>query len=282
MKYGRKIVKINRLRIGLLENYRELLEAQLNELNILLKKAEGRVLKDKKLPNMKVKVSKSNGCHQYHLVNPETNESSYVRKENYREIVPLVQREYDQKVYEAIKIQKDRLDRFLKIYKIDEIKNVYTKMPSAKQEFIIPLIQSDDEYIAKWLEEHPGMQNSYSMRDEYLTAKGELVRSKSEKIIADALFMHGIPYQYESPLELGHRIVYPDFVVLNLRKRKTVYWEHLGLVSDIEYAPKNFIKLQDYEKSGYLLGRDFIVTMESSKSSLDVKIIEEKIQEFLL
>lgn len=116
----------------------------------------------------------------------------------------------------------------------------------------------------------------------YYTSRGGFVRSKSEKIIADALEKYNIPYQYEPVLELGYNTVYPDFVVLNVRTRKTIYWEHLGIVSDMEYATKNFIKIQNYEKNGYLLGKDLIITMESSDIPMNIKLVEQKIKEFLL
>ena len=45
-----------------------------------------------------------------------------------------------------------------------------------------------------------------------LTEKGERVRSKSEKIMADYFYRNGIFYKYERPLYLpGVGIVYPDF-----------------------------------------------------------------------
>ena len=46
---------------------------------------------------------------------------------------------------------------------------------------------------------------------EILTEKGESVKSKSEKIIADKLNMMNIPYCYEVPLYLkGYGYVKPD------------------------------------------------------------------------
>ena len=137
-------------------------------------------------------------------------------------------------------------------------------------------------YIERWLEQHPGNQNTFPEEGLYQTNRGEMVRSKSEKIIADALAKYKVPYQYEPMLELGYSTVYPDFVALNLRTRKTIYWEHLGMTSDIEYAVKNFKKIQAYEKYGYWQGRDLITTMESLEEPIDVKLVEEKIREFLL
>ena len=59
------------------------------------------------------------------------------------------------------------------------------------------------------------------------TSREERVRSKSEIIIADTLSRESIPYRYECPLhipDVGN--IYPDFTVLNVAKRKELYWEH--------------------------------------------------------
>ena len=46
------------------------------------------------------------------------------------------------------------------------------------------------------------------------TARGELVRSKSEVIVADALFEKGIDYTYEKDLNFGSDgIKSPDFTI---------------------------------------------------------------------
>ena len=76
------------------------------------------------------------------------------------------------------------------------------------------------------------------------TKRGEYVRSKSEKILADLFYENGIPYQYEPAFRLiNGKLVYPDFVLLNVRERKTFYWEHYGLASDETYSTKNIDKL---------------------------------------
>ena len=137
---------------------------------------------------------------------------------------------------------------------MDDILKIYSNMPSLKRKYITPVIESDEDYVNKWREEYPGGQNSFPAEGAYQTNRGELVRSKSEKIIADTLDKYGVPYEYEPFVELkSHQNAYPDFMVLNVRTKKTYIWEHLGLLSDEKYAAKNFIKLQKYESSGYLL-----------------------------
>jgi hypothetical protein len=63
------------------------------------------------------------------------------------------------------------------------------------------------------------------------TGRGDdLVRSKSEVIVADALHDLGLPYQYEAPLAFpGELPRHPDFTIHQPGSRP-VYWEHLGML----------------------------------------------------
>lgn len=265
-----------------LRNYKEELVEQLKELDELIKNNTKNLSKLKKLPDCGVKASTVRGCDQYYLVDKETGKRIYAGKEKSKLVHGLIQRDYalatDKKLVELRK----KLDKFISNYDISDISVLYEKLPEARKHVVDPIIEPEDSYIAKWLSNHPGQQNLFPEEGLYQTNRGEMVRSKSEKIIADALDKYNVPYQYEPMLELGYNTIYPDFVVLNLRTRKTIYWEHLGIVSDIEYATKNFKKIQGYEKNDYLLGRDLIITMESAKAPIDVKLVEKKIKEFLL
>ena len=193
-----------------------------------------------------------------------------------------MQRDYELAINKRLKDMQNKLQRFLKGYDVDSIERIFVDMNSGRKILVTPFIETSENYIQSWYEENPGMQNPFPDDGVFLTNRGELVRSKSEKIIADALDKYNVPYQYEPMLELGHSTVYPDFITLNVRKRQTMYWEHLGIVSDLEYASKNFMKIQQYEKKGYMVGRDLICTMESVDMPLEVKNVKKKIKEFLL
>jgi hypothetical protein len=68
------------------------------------------------------------------------------------------------------------------------------------------------------------------------TERGDLVRSKSELIIADKLHSRGIDYVYEQPLTLpGGKVRYPDFTVADAASGITYIWEHLGMLMNDEY-----------------------------------------------
>lgn len=211
----------------------------------------------------------------------ESEPRKYIKKKDIKNIARFAQRDYELNMNQKLKALERKLNTFLETYSPD-IVNEYDSYSDAKKAIIKPLIMTDGMFIEKWKAEHPGMQNSFPREGVYQTNRGEMVRSKSEKIIADALDKYHVPYQYEPLLELGYNTVYPDFVVLNVRTRKTLFWEHLGLLSDADYAVKNFSKIQLYEKHGYLHGRDLITTMEADVISLEIQLVEQKIKEFLL
>ena len=81
------------------------------------------------------------------------------------------------------------------------------------------------------------------------TMRGEVVRSKSELVIANMLHEAGVPYRYEKPLGLGECRLRPDFTV-ELESGVTWYWEHLGLLGDAGYRDRWKRKQEAYARSG--------------------------------
>ena len=118
---------------------------------------------------------------------------------------------------------------------------------------------------------------------EILTEKGESVKSKSEKIIADKLNMMNIPYCYEVPLYLkGYGYVKPDFKVLNVATRKEYYWEHYGMMDNKDYIIKALKKKNSYISNNFIVGDNLIETYESQSCPLDTRNVEKIIKTFLV
>ena len=82
----------------------------------------------------------------------------------------------------------------------------------------------------------------------YSTSKGDLVRSKSEVIIANLLYQHQIQYEYEKKLFYNSgKWVEPDFTI-RLSDGSELYWEHLGMLG-VESYDKRWSEKQDiYDK----------------------------------
>jgi ATP-dependent exoDNAse (exonuclease V) alpha subunit len=84
------------------------------------------------------------------------------------------------------------------------------------------------------------------------TDRGELVRSKSELLIANLLHQMGVTYTYEVPFTgADGRTVKPDFTVLT-DLGETVLWEHLGMLTDPRYRAKWEQKAKWYAANGVL------------------------------
>ena len=89
---------------------------------------------------------------------------------------------------------------------------MYDNLCDGRKILVTPLAISDDEYVKRWLEDFPGEQNTYPEQGKYETDQGEIVRSKSEKILADTFHKLKVPYRYEPKVILdNHKSFYPDF-----------------------------------------------------------------------
>lgn len=266
-----------------LYDFRNELEEQLELITTLMRKSRKNLMKYKDMDNTSVYTSKSNGCIQFYLYDKHNKKKNYVRKSDVKNIKKYIQRDYDVRVNEVLSNMHASLTQVVEQYNVDDIYKEYENLDNKRKNIVIPIINTRQEYIDEWYTLYPGMQNTFPIEGTYVTEKNEKVRSKSEKIIADMLYKYDIPYVYEPRLELSpFTAVFPDFAIMNKRTGKTYYWEHLGLVSDIDYAIKNFLKLQEYISNGVFPGRDLIISIESENKSLDVISVDKMIKEYLL
>lgn len=110
------------------------------------------------------------------------------------------------------------------------------------------------------------------------TARGELVRSKSEVIIANALYYHNLDYIYEPELVLEGKIKRPDFKIVDDDSGEEWYWEHCGMMDAPKYRKNWEEKKAFYRKNGIEEGKNLIVTYDVN-GTLDSQKVEEIIQD---
>lgn len=206
----------------------------------------------------------------------------YISKADKELPAQLAQNTYDNKLRSLVKKRLEQLRRILKDYEDDEVDHIYTREHPERQKLIQPVQLTWDQRLSEWeKEEYKGK----AFADNFpvmTTAKGERVRSKSEKILADYFYHAGLLYKYECPLFLkGFGIVYPDFTFLSQKTGEEIYWEHDGRMDDPEYARKAIRKIETYEKNGIFPGQRLILTFESSQDVLDMKIVEKLVKEYL-
>ena len=112
------------------------------------------------------------------------------------------------------------------------------------------------------------------------TIRGEMVRSKSEVIVANILDKMKIEYFYEEPLNINGKTYIPDFTLRY--QGKTAYLEHLGMLRDKSYKKRWDEKRANYESVGIseTLG-NLIITQDGLDGSLDAMLIQSKIKEWI-
>ncbi len=263
-------------------DYKELLKEQLNETDKMIWELEKRISQSSAKDDLIVKATFRKGTPQYYLRKAGEKKYKYVRSAETEIVRSIVQNAYDKKMLFKLEGLQRSLLKFLKKYNVNEINNIYGSLSRGRRILIKPLIIPDEELIKKWYAKFEINSNGFQDERKYATERGDMVRSKSEKIIADILYKHGIPYVYEPVMNLNGHIKYPDFAALNIKKQKTIYWEHFGLISEPGYAEKNMRKLLEYEEYGLLCGDNLIFSMESPDSPLSIKMIEKKIKKMLL
>lgn len=256
-----------------------------------IEKGNNKILK--RLPEGYVNISKNRNSIQYYWRKDDGTET-YINKRNRGIIKKLAQKEYEKKVQIIVQKNKKCLKDMLDKYEFDETLKAYENMSDKKKMFVEPYVMPDQMYAKKWQEEqivikekNMKMVNSqlYFSEDEnaIITEKGEQVRSKSEKIIADKLFMKGIPYVYEQPLYLkGYGYVMPDFKILNVKTRREFYLEHFGMMDEVEYVRKALRKIETFEKNDIYPGDNLLMTFETSDSPINIKLLDEMVNRYLL
>lgn len=119
------------------------------------------------------------------------------------------------------------------------------------------------------------------------TARGELVRSKSEVIIANLLHALGITYAYEQPFSGSDGSVrYPDFTIEDAESGRRIFLEHLGLMSEPAYRRRWSAKLDWYRSQGILPegegdGDAGILVTTTEEKGIDSAGIEHKLRALL-
>lgn len=166
---------------------------------------------------------------------------------------------------------------------ISKIDSELPKLHTQRQLLVTPVDPIWEKELARWYDSEYHGKEFYEGTAEIVTEKGERVRSKSEKILADYFYRNNILYQYEKPLYLKeYGTVYPDFTFLSKKTRKEIYWEHEGMMDKPEYAKSAVKKIESYQRNGIHLGERLILTFETELTVLNSQIVEELVEKYLV
>lgn len=234
-----------------------------------------------KAPKGYLRVRKwKNTVEYYYRENENTGNGKYLKKSEHHIAEKLAQRDYDKKLVEIATKRKKIIAEFLQNYEKIDPKDIYSKTKAYRRPLLHDAVLPDEEYINRWEAEMYKGKAFVQDAPIIVTEKGEQVRSKSEKIIADKLYFLGIPYKYECPLQLaGNITVYPDFTILKMPERREVYLEHFGMLDDESYLENILCKISTYEKSGIYPGVNLFITYETGRKPLNTRVLDGFLRE---
>ena len=168
--------------------------------NTLEQLPEGKLIYSKN--GSRYKFFRSNGSHPV-----------YIPKADYPLAEQLALRKYYSLKYDELSQQLKTLRQF--IYDSQHYSNESDSFlePDSPYYSLIHSHFQPDSDLDSWMNQ-PYVHNTN--HPEHLIHKcisGQLVRSKSEVIIANALFLNQIPFRYECELVLNETTLFPDFTI---------------------------------------------------------------------
>lgn len=239
-------------------------------------------LKDVPPGTLRVSCGK-NWTQYYHCMPDGKKNGKYIPKSEENLIRRLAQKAYDEKILKLTKKRLSQIKRITRDYEEEEIEDVFSKEHTGRQKWIRPVEPTWKQQLEEWMSKDYRRKEFQEDAPIIMTNRGERVRSKSEKILADYFFQKGIIYKYECPLYLkGIGGVHPDFTFLSRKTRQEIYWEHDGRMDDPIYAQNAIRKIQAYEKNGIYPGERLILTFETTKNVLDMELVEKLVSRYLM
>ena len=183
----------------------------------------------------------------------------YLSKKNDKEIRNLVNKKYlelylKDTINELRLLETNRKTR-------EKYKTDYAQKMLMQKHYSSILLAVDEKENEKSQVHNPEALKFY-------TKMGIIVRSKSEVIIATALYDNNIKFEYEKAIKISDVIYYPDFTV-EKKNGDIILWEHLGLIDNPDYRNKAYRKILKYNENGYYQGKNLILTYETAESPLD-------------
>ena len=230
----------------------------------------------------------------YKKTTPGDYQGTYMSREEDGLARSLVQKDYDQRALEKAKDELRLIQSFQTTLQKKSTDTAFAALDETRKTLVTPATLTDAQYAERWQKQPYRKTKKYEENQKLTTDNGELVRSKSEVIIANLLKCNNVPYRYEFPLVIA-RIddgevddgsedyceFHPDFYCLNVRTRQEYAWEHFGKMDDEEYAKRAIEKLSLYSANGYFPGKNLIITMESKNSQIQSHEISRVIKEYL-
>ncbi len=258
----------------MLFNSQECVKRDLNLQKNILKRYKEQL---KKLPKGSLYASERNGVKYYTKVTNFRGKkrSVYLGKEINPQVQLLQKKYYLRKAIQAMESNISLMEKFLNGYQSIDPNVMQKQFPKAYQSLPQSCFDTAGVFnLDRWGSEFYVKSTSRSENLLNSTKKGDKVRSKSEVIIANAVAVRGLQYRYEEVTYINGYKKAPDFKVIDPRTGRIIYWEHLGLITDMEYLKQALFRIADYIRDGIVPGVNLILTFDDAENHIDSLMIE--------
>lgn len=212
----------------------------------------------------------------------------YIKRNQMDLVQKLAQKDYMQRVKKNLSKQIQLIQKFICEFDEESLEKIYNELPEIKKLLVKTLENDTEKIVEKWENEKYEPYRAFPENMIYETEKGEMVRSKSEVIIANVLYHHReiLEYRYEKPLELKTKdgkyiVIHPDFTIINKKTGKIYYYEHAGCMSDAKYASDFVKKINLYANNNIIQGSQLLVSYEAEDASLDINCVKKLVRSII-
>ena len=209
-------------------------------------------------------------------------ERKYLSREKLSDVRILAGKFYSKQYQDTLEREISVLRRVrTMLQECGTLDDAYNSLPEPVRNLVKPRKHINDKEVERWENANRPAQR-LGPGEGIKTLHGERVRSKSEVIIADRLAAFGVPYRYEVPLLLEHRLFHPDFTVFNRRTGRQYRWEHFGKMGDPEYSCDALSRLSLYSRHGIIIWQNMLITWETQEKPLMTEVVDLIIERYLL
>lgn len=224
---------------------------------------------------------------QYYNQDKKKYVCKYIRRSDEKIAEEIVKREYYSSVYKILMKKKKALNSLFVDFD-NQIENCYNRLDEGKKSLIEPIVGTAQSKIVAWYHQEYEINMSYPENLTHETDRGEMVRSKSEELIANYLYSikDKVDYRYEMPLKIlvnGRiEIIYPDFTIINLRTGEIFYLEHVSRL-DLETYHDSFVwKHRAYVENRYIQEGKVIYSFESNGYPFNLRYVKNLISDKII
>lgn len=232
-------------------------------------------------PDGKLRYSFCKNKERYYLLKDDGNKNgTYLNKNNIELVTKLAQKDYALKYIQEATTEVELINKLITQYTKSSPELIYDNLNASRKSLINPYAVSNEAYAQWWINQPYQISNKNPEEKIFPTNSGIFVRSGAEAFIANIYHELNIPFRYESLVKLKNgKIKAPDFTALDVKNRKIIYHEYMGMIDDSIYRQNNLSKLDEYRESGIYTGKNLILTFSGEGSRLNIPAIKKQIKE---